>query len=128
MIAEIIPEHRWTKNGQKFYTARVSRDMFGWWSVLCCWGSLRSRLGNTKIYAFKSHSEACLFLQGIAKKRKWRGYTPDDVDQTDTNSVTTQRPEPPLPPARAVPSLNPPAPAPPHPVFAAAEAAVPATL
>ena len=69
-----MPVYRWKKNGQRFYTARITSDMLGWWVVTCEWGSLHSRLGNTQENAYQTRSEACVQLQEVAKRRKARGY------------------------------------------------------
>lgn len=76
MTTEVIPEHtiRWTKDGRKFYAARIVQDMLGWWAVLCEWGSLHSRLGNSRTYAFRTRTEACRWMQSVSRKREKRGY------------------------------------------------------
>lgn len=78
MATETIPEHtgkRWEhQDGRKFYTARMSSDMLGWWAVTCEWGSLHSRLGNRRVYAYRTYAEALRHMEGLSKRRKKRGY------------------------------------------------------
>lgn len=78
MNTEVIPEytHRWVKDGQKFYTARISSDMLGWWAVTCEWGSLHSSLGQVRTWAFSTLEGAEMHLYRIFRRRKARGYVP----------------------------------------------------
>jgi hypothetical protein len=64
---------RWEKQ-QRYYLAHVFIDLLGDWSVTCTWGGKGSKLGNSRIYAFHEENAMRDFVEGIKKRRAFRGY------------------------------------------------------
>ena len=61
---------------QRYYQADIMQDLFGTWLLKRSWGSLHSRLGNSKTLAAKDYAHALTVLEEIAKQRHKRGYIP----------------------------------------------------
>ncbi len=59
---------------ERFYQIYIQKDLFGDLSMICIWGSLRSRLGNYKKSHFKTIEEANEFIEDMKKIRSKRGY------------------------------------------------------
>ena len=66
---------RWI-NAEKarYYRVVLEKDLFGTWSLIACWGSLHSRRGGMRVTALASLDAGVAALEGIAKRRRQRGY------------------------------------------------------
>lgn len=64
---------RW-QSKTKFYGAYLQRDLFKDWNLTLIWGSLNSRLGNSKNHIFDTQSDALKYIEKIHKRRQQRGY------------------------------------------------------
>ncbi|MFE8034041.1 WGR domain-containing protein [Thiohalocapsa marina] len=68
---------RWI-NAEKarYYRVVLEQDLFGDWSLIACWGALHSRRGGMRVTALPSLDAGVAALDGIAKRRRQRGYVP----------------------------------------------------
>lgn len=68
---------RWI-NADKARYCRVvlEKDLFGAWTLIACWGALHSRRGGMRVTALTSLDAGVAALDGIAKRRRQRGYVP----------------------------------------------------
>jgi hypothetical protein len=66
---------RWI-NAEKarYYRVVLEQDLFGTWSLIACWGGLHSRRGGMRVTALASLDAGIAALDGIAKRRRQRGY------------------------------------------------------
>jgi hypothetical protein len=68
---------RWI-NAEKarYYRVVLEKDLFGVWNLIACWGGLHSRRGGMRVTALASLDAGVAALDGIAKRRRRRGYVP----------------------------------------------------
>lgn len=66
--------YKWHKENGRYYQIYLLKDFFDTWMLTCSWGSLYSRLGNYKNFAFQSYEEALQMIEDVKKKRNKRGY------------------------------------------------------
>jgi len=67
-------KYRWQKNNNRFYQVILQKDLLKDWCLTCIWGSIHSRLGNSKNYIFGNQNEAIGFIEALHGKRVKRGY------------------------------------------------------
>ena len=60
----------------RYYRVVLEKDLFGNWSLIACWGALHSRRGGMRVTALASLDAGVAALDGIAKRRRQRGYVP----------------------------------------------------
>jgi hypothetical protein len=58
----------------RYYRVVLEKDLFGTWSLIACWGALHSRRGGMRVIALASLDAGIAALDGIAKRRRQRGY------------------------------------------------------
>ena len=58
----------------RYYRAQLQQDLFGHWCIVCSWGGLHNRFGNSKTYYVEDMADADRKLQQIAKRRISHGY------------------------------------------------------
>lgn len=58
----------------RYYKLIMQKDLLGHHVITCIWGSLVSKLGNYKNYAFATIDEAKDFILQVQRKRLKRGY------------------------------------------------------
>jgi len=67
--------HAWVNLvAARHYTAHVTQDMFGDWTLRKVWGGIGSRRGGMSHTGLGSYEEGVDQLQEIAKRRALRGY------------------------------------------------------
>lgn len=66
--------YSWKNSSFRYYKLILQKDLFGHHVITCIWGSLISKLGNYKNYAFENIEDAKTFISQIKKKRSQRGY------------------------------------------------------
>lgn len=64
---------RW-ETPTRFYRVTVQKDLFGGLSVLCVWGSKRSRHGRSKLIPCSNVEEVRLAIRHIARIRRQHQY------------------------------------------------------
>jgi hypothetical protein len=66
---------RWI-NAEKarYYRVVLEKDLFGVWNLIACWGGLHSRRGGMRVTALASLDAGVAAVDGIAKRRRQRGY------------------------------------------------------
>lgn len=66
---------RWINSEKaRYYRVVLEKDLFGTWSLIACWGALHSRRGGIRVAALASLDAGVAALEGIAKRRRQRGY------------------------------------------------------
>ena len=60
----------------RYYRVVLEQDLFGVWSLIACWGGLHSRRGGMRVTTLASLDAGVAALDGIAKRRRQRGYVP----------------------------------------------------
>lgn len=63
----------WTTT-TRYYRVRVQKDLFGGLSVVCYWGSRRSRHGSTRRIPCHSYQDVRAVVRSISKARRRQGY------------------------------------------------------
>jgi len=63
----------WRKE-HKFYKVMLQCTLFGEISVVCCWGRIGGHQGGQKIITCNTPGEVKSTINGIIKRRKYRGY------------------------------------------------------
>lgn len=62
------------ENEERYYKARVQKDLFGNWSLLKSYGGKKNNLGQQRIKSCDSYEDAMKKLKQIMKVRKSHGY------------------------------------------------------
>lgn len=58
----------------RYYLVDLAEDLLGDWTLVLCWGALGSRRGRLRIVGVASEAEGVAQLEGIARRRRQRGY------------------------------------------------------
>lgn len=59
---------RW-ENDTRWYEAHIQRDLWGQWTVMCCWGGKHRRHNGNRTHLFENEADALLFINFLDKKR-----------------------------------------------------------
>lgn len=73
-ITELPKNNVWKRSDGRYYRTFEQRTLFGFASLVCCWGSLTSRLGNFKVIHCDDSADLHQALLTIYKTRKAHGY------------------------------------------------------
>ena len=60
----------------RYYRVVLEQDLFGVWNLIACWGGLHSHRGGMRVTALASLDAGVAALDGIANRRRQRGYVP----------------------------------------------------
>ena len=74
---EVWTTLRWTR-GTRYYRVHLEQDLWSGWLLTLVNGRSGSRLGRARSKPFPSIDAALVELARIAKRRRQRGYDPDD--------------------------------------------------
>jgi hypothetical protein len=66
-------QYYWKKDN-RYYKIIFQANLFGGTDIICCWGSLNSKLGNYKIIPCSNSVELEQNLNAVIKRRTARGY------------------------------------------------------
>ena len=66
---------RWENaQSRRYYEARVVKNLFNEWEVLCLWGGIGTRLGGTSATPLASLGDAKAIIEKIDARRAKRHY------------------------------------------------------
>lgn len=76
MLLESLATYlRWEHPGLlRYYEVRLSRDLWGGWALMSCWGRIGTPAGRLVISPKADDGECRKALDGIAKRRRAHGY------------------------------------------------------
>jgi hypothetical protein len=67
--------HAWVNHYTcRYYAVRVTRNLFGDWTLRQVWGGIDSRRGGTRHTGLSSYEQCLDQVREIAKRRAQRGY------------------------------------------------------
>jgi len=62
------------KKEEKYYKLFEQPTLFGTTDVVCVWGQVGGKLGGFKLICCDSQEEVEKAIEGVKKRRKYRGY------------------------------------------------------
>lgn len=71
--------HYWTRSDGRYYVAFITKDLFGFWSVVKCWGGKGRSHSSMEAIACEDIDSAMQLIAAIARVRKYHGYEKRDV-------------------------------------------------
>ncbi len=58
----------------RYYQADLALDLWGDWTLVCCWGGLGGRRGGYRVMGVKSYAEGLERIDDLNGRRRKRGY------------------------------------------------------
>ncbi len=80
------PMWRWINPEKyRYYQADLALDLFGDWTLVCCWGGLGSRRGGYSVKGVRSYADGLDQIDELKQRRRQRGYVavPAFLEETD---------------------------------------------
>lgn len=75
LLSHDMKPHYWVNvQTDRYYVARLLKNLFGQWELEQAWGSLSSRQGRLRYVPLTCLAEGHTQLQKVARRRQQRGY------------------------------------------------------